>query len=424
MSEMLEKILSDENIIRAKKRVYANKGAGGVDGVTVQELDEYMSKNWESIKQQIRERKYKPQPVLRVEIPKPNGGVRKLGIPTVIDRTIEQAITQELSPIFEPLFSDHSYGFRPKRSCEQAIIKLLEYFNEDCTWIVDIDLEKFFDNVPQDKLMSYVGRVIHDGDTESLIRKYLKAGVMVRGKYESTKVGTPQGGNLSPLLSNIMLNELDKELERRELRFTRYADDCVIVVKSEASAKRVMHSITSWIERKLGLKVNTTKTQITKPTKLKYLGFGFWKSKDGWKARPHQESVAKFKRTIKKLCKRSWSVSLTYRIAKINAVIRGWINYFALGDMKSAITRIDEHLMVQMRVIIWKQWKVPKKREWGLKKLGVKPWIAHEQSHIKGYMKAVRLPQIKKAISKEKLTKRGLVSPLAYYLKQHTLKLN
>ena len=273
MSEMLEKILSDENIKRAKKRVYANKGAGGVDGVTVQELDKYMAQNWGSIKQQIRERKYRPQPVLRVEIPKPNGGVRKLGIPTVVDRTIEQAITQVLSPIFEPLFSDHSYGFRPKRSCEQAIIKLLEYFNEDCTWIVDIDLEKFFDNVPQDKLMSYVGRVIHDGDTESLIRKYLKAGVMVRGKYESTKVGTPQGGNLSPLLSNIMLNELDKELERRELRFTRYADDCVIVVKSEASAKRVMYSITSWIERKLGLKVNATKTHITKPTKLKYLGF-------------------------------------------------------------------------------------------------------------------------------------------------------
>ena len=424
MSEMLERILSDENIRRAKKRVYANKGAGGVDGVTVQELDEYMSRKWESIKQQIRERKYRPQPVLRVEIPKSNGGVRKLGIPTVVDRTIEQAITQELSPIFEPLFSDHSYGFRPKRSCEQAIIKLLEYFNEDCTWIVDIDLEKFFDNVPQDKLMSYVGRVIHDGDTESLIRKYLKAGVMVRGKYESTKVGTPQGGNLSPLLSNIMLNELDKELERRELRFTRYADDCVIVVKSEASAKRVMHSITGWIERKLGLKVNATKTHITKPMKLKYLGFGFWKSKEGWRARPHQDSVAKLRRTIKKLCKRRWSVSLTYRIAKINAVVRGWINYFALGDMKSAITRIDKHLMVQMRVIIWKQWKVPKKREWGLKKLGVKPWIAHEQSHIKGYMKAVRLPQIKKAISKEKLTKRGLVSPLEYYLKQHTLKLN
>ena len=424
MSEMLEKILSDENIRFAKKRVYANKGASGVDGVTVQELDEYMAQNWEGIKQQIRERRYRPQPVLRVEIPKPNGGVRKLGIPTVVDRTIEQGITQVLSPIFEPLFSDHSYGFRPNRSCEQAIRKLLEYFNEDYTWIVDIDLEKFFDNVPQDKLMSYVGRVIHDGDTESLIRKYLKAGVMVKGKYESTKVGTPQGGNLSPLLSNIMLNELDKELERRELRFTRYADDCVIVVKSEAAAKRVMYSVTRWIERKLGLKVNATKTHITKPTKLKYLGFGFWKSKEGWRARPHEDSVAKFKRAIKKLCKRSWSVNLTYRIEKINAVTRGWINYFALGDMKTILQSIDEHLRLQMRIIIWKQWKVPKKREWGLKKLGVKPWIAHETSYIKGYMKAVRLPQITKAISKEKLTKRGLVSPLDYYLNQHTLKLN
>ena len=247
---------------------------------------------------------------------------------------------------------------------------------------------------------------------------------MVKGKYESTKVGTPQGGNLSPLLSNIMLNELDKELERRELRFTRYADDCVIVVKSEAAAKRVMYSVTRWIERKLGLKVNATKTHITKPTKLKYLGFGFWKSKEGWRARPHEDSVAKFKRAIKKLCKRSWSVNLTYRIEKINAVTRGWINYFALGDMKTKLQSIDEHLRLQMRIIIWKQWKVPKKREWGLKKLGVKPWIAHETSYIKGYMKAVRLPQITKAISKEKLTKRGLVSPLDYYLKQHTLKLN
>ena len=425
MSEMLEKILSNENIRLAKERVYANKGAGGVDGVTVQELDEYLAKNWESIKQQIRERKYRPQPVLRVEIPKPNGGVRKLGIPTVVDRTIEQAIAQVINPIFEPLFSDHSYGFRPNRSCEQAIRKLLEYFNEDYTWIVDIDLEKFFDNVPQDKLMSYVGRIIHDGDTESLIRKYLKAGVMVRGKYESTKVGTPQGGNLSPLLSNIMLNELDKELERRELRFTRYADDCVIVVKSEASAKRVMYSVTSWIERKLGLKVNATKTHITKPLKLKYLGFGFWKFKDEWRARPHQDSVAKFKRTIKKLCKRSWSISLTHRIEKLNAVTRGWINYFALGDMKTAMTKIDEHLRVQTIVIIWKQWKVRKKREWGLKKLGVSPNMAHKISGMGDrYIAVANNRTIKWAITKEKLTKRGLASPLDYYLNQHALKLN
>ena len=277
MSEMLEKILSNENVEKAYKRVYANKGAGGVDGVTTKELKEYMRANWRSIKEQIRARTYKPQPVLRVEIPKPNGGVRKLGIPTVIDRVIEQAITQILTPIFDPMFSDNSYGFRPNKRCEQAITKLLEYFNDGYLWIVDIDLEKFFDNVPQDKLMSFVGRVIHDGDTESLIRKYLKAGVMNRGKYEPTEIGTPQGGNLSPLLSNIMLNELDKELESRRLRFTRYADDVVIVLKSKAAATRVMYSITDWIERKLGLKVNATKTKVTPPSKLKYLGFGFWK---------------------------------------------------------------------------------------------------------------------------------------------------
>ena len=424
MSELLEKILSDENIRLAQRRVYANKGASGVDGVTVRELAEYMRENWACIKQEIRERRYRPQPVLRVEIPKESGGVRKLGIPSVIDRVIEQAIAQVLSPIWEPLFHDHSYGFRPHRRCEQAIIQLLEYFNDGYTWIVDIDLEKFFDNVPQDRLMSLVNRVIHDGDTESLIRKYLKAGVMVKGEYEETNLGTPQGGNLSPLLSNIMLNELDKELEARGLRFTRYADDCVIVVGSEASAKRVMRTITGWIERKLGLKVNAIKSQITKPTKLKYLGFSFWKDSEKWKARPHGASVQKFRRKLKALCKRNWSIDLTTRINRINALTRGWINYFAIADMKTVMRQIDEHLRVMIRVVIWKQWKVPKKREWGLKKLGVKPWQAHMMSYIKGYMKAVRLPQIKKAISKERLTRRGLVSPLDYYLERHALKLS
>ena len=417
---MLEKILSDENIKTAYKRVYANKGAGGVDGVTVGELEEYLKANWNSIKQQIRERKYKPQPVLRVEIPKPNGGVRKLGIPTVIDRVIEQAITQVLTPIFEPIFSDNSYGFRPHRRCEQAIVKLLEYFNDGYVWIVDIDLEKFFDNVPQDKLMSYVGRVIHDGDTESLIRKYLKAGVMVQGRYEETNVGTPQGGNLSPLLSNIMLNELDRELESRGQRFTRYADDCVIVVKSKAAATRVMYSITSWIERKLGLKVNATKTHITPPNKLKYLGFGFWKDKDGWKARPHEDSVEKFKRKLKQLCKRSWSVDLTYRIKKINEVTRGWVNYFRLGSMKTKLQNIDEHLRRMLRVIIWKQWKTIQKREWGLLKLGVPKWIAHKVANWGDHYQFVATKSVlARAISKEKLTKRGLVSVFDYYQKVH-----
>ena len=429
MSELLEKILCDENIAEAQKRVYANKGAKGVDGVTVQDLSKYMDENWTRIAQEIRERKYKPQPVLRVEISKLNGGVRKLGIPTVVDRVIEQAMVQVLSSICEPHFSEYSYGFRPGRRCEQAILKLLEYFNDGYTWIVDIDLEKFFDNVPQDRLMSLVNNIIHDGDVESLIRKYLKAGVMVKGKYEETELGTPQGGNLSPLLSNIMLNELDRELEARGLRFTRYADDCVIVVGSEASAKRVMRTVTEWIERKLGLKVNATKTCVTKPGKLKYLGFGFWKGEGGWGARPHQDSIKRFKAKLKKLCKRRWSIDMDYRIRKLNEVIRGWINYFAIADMRKATHSLDEHLRVMMRVVIWKQWKVPSRREWGLRKLGVNQKDAHRFSYIKGYMKAVRTPAVRNAISKEILTRRGLVSIEDYYLKQnlrkrHILKLN
>ena len=420
MSEMLEKILSDENIKTAYKRVYVNKGAGGVDGVTVNELEEYMREHWNSIKSQIRERKYRPQPVLRVEIPKPNGGVRKLGIPTVIDRVIEQAITQVLTPIFDPMFSENSYGFRPNRRCEQAIIKLLEYFNDGYLWIVDIDLEKFFDKVPQDRLMSYVGRVIHDSDTESLIARYLKAGVMNKGKYEPTEIGTPQGGNLSPLLSNIMLNELDKELESRGLRFTRYADDCVIVVKSSAAAKRVMYSITDWIERKLGLKVNAEKTKITPPSKLKYLGFGFWKDKTEWKARPHEDSVNKFKRKLKSLCKRNWGIDLTYRIKKINEVTRGWINYFRIGSMKQKLERIDGQMRVRMIAIIWKQWKTRAKRVWGLRKLGIERKQAILMARMGNrYMVVAHNPTLKQAITKEKLTKRGLISLSDYYAKVH-----
>ncbi len=283
---------------------------------------------------------------------------------------------------------------------------------------MDIDLEKFFDNVPQDKLMSYVGRVIHDGDTESLIRKYLKAGVMNKGKYKSTEVGTPQGGNLSPLLSNIMLNELDRELESRGLKFTRYADDVVIVLKRKAAATRVMYSITDWIERKLGLKVNATKTKVTPPSKLKYLGFGFCKDKDSWKARAHEESVQKLRRKLKQLCKRSWSIDLTYRIKKINEVTRGWISYFRIGYMKQKLQRIDEHLRTQIRVIIWKQWKTIQKREWGLLKLGVSKWIAHKVANWGDHYQFVATKSVlARAVSKEKLTKRGLVSLSDYYLK-------
>ena len=425
--KLIEKILDKDNVRVALEKVITNKGAAGIDGMKVEELRDYMNSNWSSIKQSILERSYKPAPVRRVEIPKSNGGVRKLGIPTVVDRTLQQSIVQILTPIFETEFQENSYGFRPGRSCEQAVLRLLEYLNEGYEWIVDIDLEKFFDNVPQDKLMSYVGRVIHDPDTESLIRKYLKSGVMENGMYEGTELGTPQGGNLSPLLSNVMLNELDKELVKRGLRYVRYADDCVIAVGSSASASRVMHTITKWIEQKLGLKVNATKTHVCRPSKLKYLGFGFYKSLQTkqWTARPHETSVEKFQRKLKKLCKRSWSISLTDRIAKLNSVTRGWINYFSIGAMKGKMEKIDEHLRTMLRKVIWKQWKTPQKRAWGLRKLGVDNDLAKLTSYCGDrYEWVVRRTCMARAISKEILTRRGLVSCLDYYMIRHSLKTN
>ena len=417
MSVLLERILSRGNMYMALDKVKANKGASGIDGIEIEDIDQYLRENWVEIRDKIRRRKYKPQPVRRVEIPKPNGGVRNLGIPTVVDRVIEQAITQVLTPIAEPHFSEYSYGFRPDRRAQQAIVKLLEYFNDGYTYIVDIDLEKFFDNVPQDKLMTLVHNLINDPDTESLIRKYLNAGVMVKGKYEKTTKGTPQGGNLSPLLSNIMLNELDRELESRGLHFVRYADDCVITVGSSAAANRVMASVTRWIEKKLGLKVNAAKSKVTTPTKLKYLGFGFWKGIEGWKAKPHKDSIKRFERKLKQLTKRSWSVKMDYRIMRLNQVIRGWINYFRMGSMKNTLKRIDEHLRTRMRIVIWKQWKTSEKRMWGLKKLNVSDEYALQSvGCCNHYQVVARTYGVRFGISKEVLTKRGLLSCLDYYL--------
>lgn len=425
--ELIEQILEKNNVRTALEKVISNKGAAGIDGMKVEDLRDYMNANWSGIRKSILERNYKPAPVRRVEIPKPNGGVRKLGIPTVVDRALQQSIVQILTPIFEAEFQENSYGFRPGRSCEQAVLRLLEYLNDGYEWIVDIDLEKFFDNVPQDKLMSYVGRVIRDPDTESLIRKYLKSGVMENGLYEATELGTPQGGNLSPLLSNVMLNELDKELTNRGLRYVRYADDCVIAVGSSASANRVMHTITKWIEQKLGLKVNATKTHVCRPTKLKYLGFGFYKSSQTkkWAARPHESSVVKFQRKLKKLCKRSWSISMTARIAMLNSVIRGWINYFSIGAMKGRMEKTDEHLRTMLRKVIWKQWKTPQKRAWGLRKLGIDNDLAKLTSYCGDrYEWVVRRTCLVRAISKDILARRGLVSCLDYYTVRHSLKTN
>lgn len=416
MSQLMEEILSRENMNLAYRKVKANKGASGVDGVTVEEIYGYIKENWPDIKEKIQKRKYKPQPVLRVEIPKESGGVRKLGIPSVMDRIIEQAIVQVITPMVEPHFSEYSYGFRPGRRAQQAVIKLLEYFNDGYTYVVDIDLEKFFDNVPQDKLMTLVGKIIKDPDTESLISKYLRAGVMVRGEYEATTMGTPQGGNLSPILSNIMLNELDKELEARGLHFVRYADDCVIAVGSSAAANRVMHTVTRWIEKKLGLKVNAAKTKVTRPSRLKYLGFGFVKMDGRWEARPHQDSVKKFKRKLKQLTKRSWTVSMDIRIQRLNWVIRGWINYFRIGKMKTVLAKIDQHLRTRIRIVIWKQWKTRQKRYWGLRKLGAPEWMAKQSAGFGDHYQAVAKTTGLHKISKEILAKRGLISCLDYYM--------
>ena len=416
VSELMEKILERENMIEAYRKVKAKKGAAGIDGIEIEGIDEYLKENWVSIREKIRGRKYKPQPARRVEIPKPNGGVRKLSIPCVVDRIIEQAIVQQISPIAEGHFSEHSYGFRPHRRAQQAVIELLEYLNEGYEYIIDIDIEKFFDNVPQDKLMTLVGKIVMDPDTESLISKYLKAGVMVKGGYEETTTGTAQGGNLSPLLSNIMLNELDQELEARGHLFVRYADDCVIAVKSSAAASRVMHTITRWIEKRLGLKVNMSKTKITKPTGLKYLGFGFVRMDGKWEAKPHQSSVKEFERKLKRLTRRSWSISMDERIKRLNWVIRGWINYFRIGKMKTQMIRIDKHLRTRIRIVIWKQWKTSQKRYWGLRKLSAPEWMARQSVGFGNHYQAVSKTTGLHKISKEILAKRGLVSCYDYYL--------
>ena len=427
MSEdIITKILERDNLNLAFKNVKANKGASGIDELSIEETEKFIKEHKNQIVWQLYNRKYQPQPVRRVEIPKANGGVRKLGIPTVLDRVIQQAMVQVLSPIFEPYFSEYSYGFRPNRCCQMAIIKALEYFNDGYDWIVDIDLEKFFDNVPHDRLLRMVSDVVKDGNVVSLVNKFLKAGVMIQGNYEDTVIGTPQGGPLSPLLSNIMLNKLDKELESRNLHFTRYADDTIILVKSEKAANRVMESITYFIEKKLGLKVNMTKTKICKPNDLKYLGFGFYKDikNNTYNCVPHIDSKMKFQRKLKSLTKRSESISLDTRFERLNWLIRGWVNYFKISKMKTFLAKIDSNLRTRIRMIIWKMWKLPKTRENNLVKCGFDRGEARGLANCrKGYMFVAHSKVLQNAITKLALSKpnkkkgrRGLVFALDYYL--------
>ena len=420
--ELLDVILAKENLNKAYLQVFRNKGAAGIDGVTVEELRDYLKEHKEEILWKIRNRKYKPQPVRRVQIPKENGKKRNLGIPTVVDRVIQQAMVQVLSPIYEKQFSNSSYGFRPKRSCEMAVIRALELMNEGYDWIVDLDLEKFFDTVNQDRLISIIRRTVKDGEVVSLIRKFLESGVMENGHYQPTKVGTPQGGNLSPLLSNIILNELDIELEARGLNFVRYADDCMILVRSEKAANRVLSTITKYIENKLGLKVNAEKSKVSRPTGIKFLGFGFWVAKGGvYKPKPHLKSIEKLKRKLKALTCRSWSISLDSRIQKLNHLIRGWVNYFRIANMKNVLEKIDERLRTRIRVIIWKQWKRTKTRCEALVKLGMPFELAFNCANTrKSYQQICKTQYIKFAINNERLKKRGLLFLTDHYLKVHT----
>lgn len=423
--ELLEKILSKQNLNLAYKQVYKNKGASGVDGVTVDELFSYIKEHKEEILWKIRNRKYKPFPVRRVYIPKENVKLRKLGIPSVIDRVIQQAIVQVLTPIYEEQFSNSSFGFRPNRCCEQAVIKALECFNDGYDWMVDIDLQSFFDEVNQDKLMAIIHRTIKDDDVISLIRKFLQSGVMEKGVVQETKKGTPQGGNLSPLLSNIMLNELDKEFEKRGLNFVRYADDCLIMVKSEKAANRVMESITTFITKKLGLKVNVEKSKIARPNQIKYLGFGFYKkiNQNIWRPKPHIKSVQKFKTKLHDILIRNRSISLDERLLKLKQLIYGWINYFRIADMKTLLTKeTDPNIRRKLRVIIWKQWKRIRKRYTCLRKLG----IPHRDAYVtansrRGYYHIAHTRVLETAISKERLNKRGLINCLDHYLKVHMI---
>lgn len=361
--ELMDVILSKENIEMAVTAVKRNKGAAGIDKMQVGELDEYLAKNLDNIVRQIQNKVYKPQPVRRVYIPKPNGKQRPLGIPTVVDRVIQQAVSQVLMKEYDPYFSNYSYGFRPNRSAHMAIEQVLEYLNDGCEWVVDFDIEKYFDTVNHDKLISTLRERVKDDKTLHLIRSFLKAGVLDKGLVSSTTMGVPQGGPLSPILSNIYLDKLDKELESRGLRFVRYADDFDIFVRSEKSAERVMKSVSSWVERKLFLKVSATKTKVVRPTDSNFLGFTFWKSGDGWKPKPMEDRKKKLKEKVKVILKRNEASSrkLSVTITKLNQVIRGWINYFRIGSMKEFLEKeFSPWLRHKVRVVIMKQWKRPR----------------------------------------------------------------
>ena len=415
--ELLEQILQSDNLNKAYKKVKSNKGAGGVDGMSVDELLTFLRENRKQLIQKLREGKYKPNPVRRVEIPKETKGeTRKLGVPTVVDRVFQQAITQVLTPIYEEQFSENSYGFRPRRGAHDALKQCQQNVNDGYMYVVDMDLEKFFDTVCQSKLIEILSRTIKDGRVISLIHKYLNAGVISNGMFEKTEVGMPQGGPLSPLLSNIMLNELDKEIVSRGHRFVRYADDCMIFCKSKKSAVRTLENIMPYIEGKLFLKVNREKTKVAHISKVKYLGYSFYRYKGKCKMRVHPKSIAKMKAKLKELTSRSNGWGNEYRALKLKQFIRGWVNYFALADMKQLLRSTDEWLRRKIRAVYWKQWKKVRTRYRMIKKFCLPEWKVHELANCrKGIWRSAIM--LNSVLTNKVIASLGYMSMADYYLK-------
>lgn len=372
---LIEEVCQRGNVVRAWKRVQGNGGSPGIDGMRVEELTDYLREHWGTIREQLQGGTYKPQPVKRVEIPKPSGGKRKLGIPTVVDRFIQQGVMQVLQEEWDRTFSEHSYGFRPGRTAHQAVAKAQGYIAEGYYWVVDIDLEKFFDQVNHDKLMGQIAKRVKDKRVVRLIRGYLKAGVMENGLVRATDKGTPQGGPLSPLLSNLVLDELDRELERRGHRFVRYADDCNIYVRSERAGRRVMASVTRFLTQKLQLKVNAEKSGVARPWKRKFLGFSVTANKAP-RRRISPESLKRFKERVRSLTRRTRGVSIGQMVEELNRYVRGWLGYYGYCQTPSVLQDLESWVRRRLRCFMWKQWKRGRRRYAALRTRGVRGDLA------------------------------------------------
>lgn len=407
---MLEQILDRRNIEKALVQIERNKGAAGIDGMAYSELRSYITTQWQTLRQRILEGSYKPSPVRKVEIPKPQGGKRMLGIPTVLDRLLQQAIAQWLTPMYEELFSKRSYGFRPNRNAHQAVHQAAQYLNEGKVWIIELDLENFFDKVNHDRLMSTLSRRITDKRTLKLIRSYLTSGIMEGGVISTRTEGTPQGSPLSPILSNIVLNELDRELEKRGHAFVRYADDVSVYVSSEKSANRVMTGIVEYLEREMRLKVNREKTKVSKPEGSTLLGFSFSMYQGKSIIKVAGRSIERIKQKFKAITLRSNSMSEAERVAKLNTIIRGWVNYFVMARAKNQMRDLDRNVRNRLRMCKWKQWKSIKTRRTHLLKLGLPPRDAYSQGASNaGYCRVAQSFILCKALPNAYFRKQGYI---------------